>query len=234
MYSFRSRIRYSEVDKDGILAPSSIINYMQDCSLFHSEEAGLGLAYFEAHKKTWVLSTWQLQIIRFPELYENITISTYPYAIKGFMGYRNFTITDEHGDICVIADSSWIYMNMEILKPCRVNNEDASAYGIDNKLDMDYKKGKILLPEVMDKHEPFPVLPSYIDSNHHVNNGQYVKLAENYLPQDFHPTNIRVEYRNAAKIGDIIYPLVHTTDTVCTISLTDAYEKTFAVMEFVS
>ena len=125
-------------------------------------------------------------------------------------------------------------MNMETLRPARVAKEDVDAYGIDEKLDMDYKKGKILVPENMDKSDPFPVLPSYIDSNHHVNNGQYVKLAENYLPEHFHPTKIRVEYRNAAKIGDIIYPLVHTTDTVCTISLTDADEKPFAVMEFVS
>lgn len=234
MYSFHSQIRYSEVDKDGLLAPSSIINYFQDCSLFHSEEAGLGLSYFDTHKKAWVLSSWQLEIHRSPNLFENMTISTYPYAIKGFMGYRNFTMTDEHDDICVIADSSWIYMNMETLRPVRITEEEANAYGTDKKLDMDYKKGKILLPEVMDKHEPFPVLPSYIDSNNHVNNGQYVKLAENYLPEHFRPTKLRVEYRNAAKIGDIIYPLVHTTDTVCTISLTDADEKPFAVMEFVS
>lgn len=234
MYSFCSRIRYSEVNKVGILTPSAIINYLQDCSLFHSEEVGLGPSYFEAHKKAWVLSSWQLEIIRSPKLFENITVSTYPYNIKGFMGYRNFTITDEHGDICVMADSSWVYMNMETLRPVRIALEEAEKYGIDDKLDMDYKRGKILLPESIDKHEPFPVLPSYIDSNNHVNNDQYVKFAENYLPEHFHPTSIRVEYRNAAKIDDIIYPLVHTTDTVCTISLADAEELPFAVMEFVS
>lgn len=234
MYSFDSRIRFSEVDETGHLDMASIINYFQDCSLFHSEKVGLGLSYFEIHKKVWVLSSWQVEVKRFPKVYENITISTYPYSIKGFMGYRNFKMTDENGEICAIADSSWIYMNLETNRPVRVQPEDAEPYGLDEKLDMDYAKGKIKLAEHMDKQEPFPVLPSYLDSNHHVNNGQYVKLAQNYLPENFHPSKIRVEYRNAAKIGNKIYPLVHTSDSVCTISLNDADEKPYAVMEFVS
>ncbi|SET62938.1 acyl-[acyl-carrier-protein] thioesterase [[Clostridium] polysaccharolyticum] len=234
MYSFKSRIRFSETDSSGHLDLSSIINYFQDISMFHSEEVGLGLSYFQEHKKAWILSSWQIKVIRYPKIYETVTISTYPYAIKGVMGYRNFTLTDRKGELCAIADSSWIYMNMEQQKPVRVKEEDSLPYGIDPKLDMEYKKGKIQLPDKMDKLDPVPVLPSYIDSNHHVNNGQYVKLAKNYLPEHFHPTEIRVEYRNAAKTGDIIYPAVHADSSVCTISLNDANEKPFAVLEFVN
>lgn len=234
MYSFKSRIRFSEVNQSGHLDMSSIIDYFQDCSLFHSEEAGLGLSYFQIHKKAWILSSWQIKVFRYPEIFENIVISTYPYNIKGFMGYRNFTMTDEDGEICAAADSSWIYMNMENKKPIRVTPEESEPYGLDKKLDMDFNKGRIQIPEQMDKLEPFPVLPSYIDSNKHVNNGQYVKFAMNYLTESFHPTEIRVEYRNAAKIGNIIYPMAHTNDAVCTISLTDENEKPYAVIEFVN
>lgn len=234
MYSFKSRIRFSEVNQSGHLDMSSIIDYFQDCSLFHSEEVGLGLSYFQIHKKAWILSSWQIQVFRYPKIYETVTISTYPYHIKGFMGYRNFTMTDENGEICAVGDSSWIYMNMETNKPVRALPEESEPYGIEPKIDMDYKKGKIQIPEHMDNLTPFPVLPSYIDSNNHVNNGQYVKFAMNYLTESFHPTEIRVEYRNAAKIGDTIYPMVHTDDTVCTISLADEDEKPYAVIEFVN
>lgn len=234
MYSFNSRIRFSEVDQTGHLNIASIINYFQDCSLFHSEEVGLGLSHFQRHKKTWVLCSWQVQINRFPKLYEKVTISTYPYLIKGFMGYRNFTLTDETGAVCAIADSSWVYMNLETNKPVRVKPEDANPYGIDEKLDMDYINGKLLMPEHMDKQAPVPVLPSYIDSNHHVNNGQYVRIAQNYLPENFKTSIIRVEYRNAAKLGDTLYPCVSASKDICAISLTDANGKPFTNMEFVS
>ena len=34
MYSFDSRIRYSETDADGRLTPEKLIDYFQDCSTF--------------------------------------------------------------------------------------------------------------------------------------------------------------------------------------------------------
>ena len=45
MYTFESRIRYSETGSEGRLTMASLINYFQDCSTFHSEDLGLGVAY---------------------------------------------------------------------------------------------------------------------------------------------------------------------------------------------
>ena len=52
MYTFESRIRYSETDSEGKLTMASLINYFQDCSTFQSEDHGLGLDYAScsAHK----------------------------------------------------------------------------------------------------------------------------------------------------------------------------------------
>ena len=50
MYSFDSRVRYSEVDDQGKLTFTSMIDYFQDCSSFHSEDVGVGIDYLkEAH-----------------------------------------------------------------------------------------------------------------------------------------------------------------------------------------
>ena len=50
MYSFDSRIRYSEVDKDQKMDLYSIINYFQDCTTFHSEDIGKGIDYMQSRK----------------------------------------------------------------------------------------------------------------------------------------------------------------------------------------
>ena len=42
MYEFKSRVRYSEIDHRGTMTLPALINYFQDSSTFHSEEAGLG------------------------------------------------------------------------------------------------------------------------------------------------------------------------------------------------
>ena len=41
MYSYQSRIRYSELDETGHLKIESLLDYFQDCSTFHSEDLGL-------------------------------------------------------------------------------------------------------------------------------------------------------------------------------------------------
>ncbi len=53
------------------------------------------------------------------------------------------------------------------------------------KLDMDYAPRKIALPEEMEKKEYFLIVKHHIDTNHHVNNGQYVQMAMELLPDDF-------------------------------------------------
>ena len=49
MYTFGSRIRYSETDEYGKLTLTGIMNYLQDCSTFQSEDIGLGISYLTEH-----------------------------------------------------------------------------------------------------------------------------------------------------------------------------------------
>ena len=66
MYTFDSRIRYSETDSEGKLTMASIINYFQDCSTFQSEDLGLGVAKLRQMHLVWVLSSWQIVVERYP------------------------------------------------------------------------------------------------------------------------------------------------------------------------
>ena len=59
MYSFKSRVRYSEINRDGLLDIPAVLNYFQDCSTFQSEQLGVGVDYLKKEKKAWVLSSWR-------------------------------------------------------------------------------------------------------------------------------------------------------------------------------
>ena len=43
MYEMKIRVRYSEVDREGIARLHQILEYFQDCGTFQSEELGLGV-----------------------------------------------------------------------------------------------------------------------------------------------------------------------------------------------
>ena len=86
MYSFDSRVRYSETGENGRLSIRGMIDYMQDCSTFQSEDAGVGVRYFEESHKAWMLSSWRIRILELPRLGDRIRVGTWPTAFKGLHG----------------------------------------------------------------------------------------------------------------------------------------------------
>ena len=138
MYSFDSFVRYSEVGEDKKLTLDGIINYFQDCSTFQSEELQVGVERLEALQRVWVLSSWQIVIDRYPALCEKIRISTWPYQFQGFLGWRNFTMTDGDGKLLAWANSLWTFLDTQTGRPARVPEEIEKAYTLEEKLDMEY------------------------------------------------------------------------------------------------
>ena len=98
IYTFDSRVRYSEVDHQGTLTLPALMNYLQDCSTFQSEDIGVGLSVLRERKRAWLLSYWQVEVRRYPKLGERITVGTLATGFKGFFGNRNFYIDDGNGD----------------------------------------------------------------------------------------------------------------------------------------
>lgn len=232
MYSFNSRVRYSEIDKNKTLDLASIINYFQDCSTFQSEDIGKGVTYLEQKKRAWLMNSWQIIVKRFPSLCENIKVSTWAYDFKAMYGYRNFIIEDEKGNLCATANSIWVFMDTETLRPTKITEDDISGYGHEPRFEMDYAPRKIKLPEDFKCYPDFPVVMSNIDTNNHVNNGQYIKMAEEYLPDDFKIRQMRAEYQNSALLGDIIVPKVSINSSTYTVVLSNQNDKPYAIIEF--
>lgn len=232
MYTWESRVRYSEISEEGTLALGSVINYMQDCSTFQSESLGLGVEYLKEHKRVWLMNSWQLQIERLPELAEQITIGTWSYGFKSMYGYRNFVIDDVKGNHLVKANSIWVFYDLEHKRPLKVTEEEVRGYGSKPRLEMDYAERKIAVPEGGMAAESFPVRKYQIDTNGHVNNGQYVRMAQECLPRSLRVAMLRAEYRKSAVYGDIIYPMVAETEDGYVVSLNDSEGKAFAVVAF--
>lgn len=232
MYTFQSRVRYSELDPERKLSIAYIVDYFQDCSTFHSEQLGVGLDYLEERDMLWVMSYWQIVIDRYPKLCDNITIGTFPYEFKGFMGYRNFFIKDEAGEDIIRANSIWSLINLKTGRPVRPPEEMLTAYQLETKLPMDYEPRKIVLPDGGRREASLVVGKQHLDSNYHVNNGQYINMAQDFLPEDFAIGQMRAEYRKSALLHDCIVPEVFEQENLVSVSLCDEAGQPYAVVEF--
>ena len=232
MYAFDSRIRYSETDSEGRLTLNALLNYFQDCSTFHSEDVGLGIGYMKEIGQVWVLSAWQIVVNRYPQLGEKVRIVTLPYELKAFLGYRNFAMLDEKGEYIAKANSLWSLLDVTTGKPVIVNEAMRKGYGADEKLDMDYAPRKITVPEGGQLLESIVVKKHHLDTNHHVNNGQYVNIAMEYLPDDFVIRQMRAEYKKQEFLEDVLHPYVVQTENGYIICLQDEEGRPYVSVEF--
>lgn len=235
MYTFNSRVRYSETDESGRLSVTGIINYMQDCSIFQSEDAQVGVRYLGTNHKAWLLSSWQIMIDRYPRLGERLIVGTWPYCFKGIYGYRDFVLRDQSGNDFVRAESVWFLYDTQKNTPLRIQPEDTAPYGAQEpKLVLNPAPRKIVAPQPYHTGEPVIVSRHHIDTNHHVNNAQYVDIARESIPTGLHIREIRVNYKKAALLGDVIIPRISHEDQggkqVWTVALSGDTGKIYAVV----
>ena len=103
--------------------------------------------------------------------------------------------------------------------------------GQEIKLSMDYAPRRIPLP---DEYEEFPaiaVAAHHIDTNHHVNNAQYVDMARESIPEGLKIRERRADYKKAAVLGDVIIPHVsQEPDHVWTVALNNTQDDAYAVI----
>jgi len=232
MYNFKSRVRYSECDEKSNMTLLALVNYLQDSVTFQSESLNLGVNHWEDNRAAWVLSYWHIIIERFPKLGEEICISTWAYDFTRFMGYRNFTIKDKDEQGIAYANSLWVYVDTETGKLKRVDEEQKLLYSTKSAYPMETLSRKVELPSKMEAKETFKVPRFCIDSNQHVNNEKYILMAMEYLSNNSRVKSVRIEYKNAAALGEIIYPHVKIEGNKVTVLLGDEDMKTFAVVQF--
>lgn len=232
MYKFESRIRYSETDSEGKLTMASLINYMQDCSIFHSEDAGLGLEYLRKLHLVWVLSAWQIVVERYPMLGEKVEIGTQPYDMKGFIGYRNFAIWDESGNCVAKANSIWSLLDTLNYRPAAISEEMVRGYALGERLPMEYAPRKIAVPPDGCRMEPLVVKRHHLDTNHHVNNQQFIDMTMDYLPEGFCIRQVRAEYKKQAFLDDVLVPRVIDEGNRVFVALEDEQGAAYVTVEY--
>ena len=235
MYTWNARIRFSEADENGRLKLTSLVDYFQDCSTFQSEDVGYGVRWLLDRRRVWVVNSWQIDIDRLPVSGERVVVGTIPYDIHGFMGLRNFFMDTPSGEHLAVANSVWSYLNIDTGEAVRAPEDMKEAYGLDQKLDMDYTPRKIPLPDGIDnaKTDPVRVSPENLDSNGHVNNGQYVAIACSVIPQGTAGfTDFRCDVRAQSVLGDVLYPRISEEDGVVHVVLNDPDGKPKLVARF--
>jgi len=205
---------------------------MQDCSeMWIDSEPGVK-QFFEEQNMAQLLASRQVEVIRVPEYKEELTVTTSVYGMKPMFGFRNTFIYDAEGKPCYRTWSMGAFVDKSNGKLKRVDDATIASMHLEPQLEMNYGDRRIILPkEGGEVLAQIKVLRADIDYNRHMNNANYIRMAMELLPENFDVKGLRVEYRVAAKLGDVLTPTVYRMDGGVVVALSIGSEAC-AIIEF--
>lgn len=232
MYEENWQVRFSECDRQQKLTYHGIINYFQDCSNLQSELLNAGFSHLTKKNRAWILDFWQIVIEKRPECFDKIKVATWANGFRGLFGTRNFTMKSEKDEMLAYANSYWVYMDTLTGHPVRVDQEEMDKYSMEAPLEMELVGRKIEIPDEMQLIDEVTIQPHSIDLYHHMNNGRYIELASDYLPDGSDIYQICCQYKKQARQDDLVKVYRNITEKRITIALKDTDESIYAVVSF--
>lgn len=232
IHSYEFRLPFLDTDAQRRLTVTGALDLMQDAADSHTISV-VDPDYLANAHRIWVLNSWLVYFDRPCHGRDILTMNTWSAGAKGILASRYFSIANQAGETCVCARTFWFLVDDRTMRPVRMMPEDLQYYPTHPALELDDPGRKIALPSDLEEVEPaFPVRRYMQDAYGHVNNAWYVRLAQEYLPEDFPIRRLRAEYKNAAHLGDRILPLLSRQDGQVTVVLADENRSPYAIVEF--
>lgn len=241
MYRIERTVGNSHVGADGTLTLGAAVDFMQDCCGFQLDHEKQLTEYFHENQITMFLISRQVNFHRPITYGEQVRIETSIYQIKNTYGFRNTNIYDQNGELRISSYAGGAFIDLKQMKATTIPKEIIATVPIDEKFSgMEYLPRKIRLPRdiVPEVMPAVKVCKAHIDINQHMNNSQYYRIAEEYLPEDFVIHTARCEYKEPASRGMLMIPQVSHLEkdgcenSVYVISLQEESGGVFANVEF--
>ena len=184
-YSKKFEIYCYDVNKDGYVTPTKILNYLNETSICHTNYLGFGFKKLIEQDLAWILNRWKVEINKYPRYNEFITIETWASGLNKFYGTREFRILDQNNIEIGRASSVWILINISKKRPVRIPSYIYEKCKIQ-------EDGQSQLTDFYDFEDDinikssidFHVRKSDIDLNNHVNNTKYLSWILEIVPDE--------------------------------------------------
>jgi len=205
VYSTELRLRNRDVNLHRRLRTSTLFEMMQEASIRHTEELGMGREMTLDRGLLWMVTLQQAEIARMPEYDESITLESWPGKTMHLLFPRYYRVLDEKGDSLIRASALWALVDAGTRRMVFPDRYGVVIEGetTGNELALPSPPRRAAEGTVTDFTVPF----SYVDLNGHMNNTRYFDLAEDLIPAAARGRSLRkiaVEYSSEARLGETL------------------------------
>lgn len=213
-YQMKMKIPFDMADMNGHIKLPDVILLSLQVSGMQSIELGVSdKAILEDYNLVWIITEYDIEVVRLPRFAEEITIETEALSYNRLFCYRRFTIYDEAGQELIHMMATFVLMDRDSRKVHAVEPEIVAPYQseFDKKLIRGPKYEPLEEPISKDYHVRFYDL----DMNGHVNNSKYLDWIFEVMGADFLiqyiPKKINLKYVKEVRPGGVITSAVERT-----------------------
>ena len=213
-YQMKMKIPFDMADMNGHIKLPDVILLSLQVSGMQSIELGVSdKAILEDYNLVWIITDYDIEVVRLPRFAEEITIETEALSYNRLFCYRRFTIYDEAGQELIHMLATFVLMDRDSRKVHAVEPEIVAPYqsDFDKKLIRGPKYESLEESVSKDYHVRFYDL----DMNGHVNNSKYLDWIFEVMGADFLtqyiPKKINLKYVKEVRPGGVITSAVERT-----------------------
>ncbi len=209
IFTKKFEITFTDINENNELSDKGLLRLMQEIAGIHSSTVGYGLNDTPKTHLGWVILNWKLRIFSRPKWNTLLTINTWSRKITPLFAYRDFEIYDDKNNLVAVATSKWLLFDVYKGSLCKITPDIKERFPNTSKSAFDEEfNEKLKEPEKSNFIYEYKIQERDIDSNHHVNNINYIEYAYEAIPKkilsSLNFTDIEIMYKHEAKIGDII------------------------------
>lgn len=174
-------IRSYQADPTDHLAPTALLQMMQEMAGAHAEILNVGNQLLTEHNLAWVLTRVEVRMKRYPKAHERLHITTFPMPNRRWLFPRYFLFHDDAGCEIGCAGSLWALMDV---KERKMAPASPAQERIPDNSDMTAPFGlpcTVILPEADTMPGEHTSAYTDLDVNGHVNNTKYLDWCCNAL-----------------------------------------------------
>lgn len=223
---FRSKYKVdtNNVNFNRKLGLFGTLGLLQDIAGEHAGVLGFGYEDMVRDGYFWVLTQQKLRMKKWAKWHDEVEVATWALPLDGFRAYREFEIFID-GEKIGDCSTTWMILDAKTHRPRVPDFTDMHKLVRDN-YSLEFRAGKVILPEHMSEAARFTVYNSDIDMNKHVNNTRYTKWVLDTIPMKYHTSvelrEFEINFLNQTFLGDEI--IIEKSDPIVSDNgSTDSY-----------
>lgn len=213
-YSFQ--IQPQDVDFQFRVTMAAFANILLTTAGYNADDNGFGLRRLHEMDCAWVLSRLAIEMKRFPEQYEKISVETWVEEVGRANTTRNFCIRDEKDEIIANACSEWVFFDMKTRRAKDLLTLEGIHKFANGERGLIEKPVKLGAVEGSD-YDGFKVKYSDIDINGHVSSMRYIQWVSDCFSLNCYRKcqlkRFEINYMNEMVFDDFVEIVGHELHT---------------------